>query len=136
MSGKAESRLIYSTISTSERVACLGVKGVLLYTWLIPHCDSQGRMQGKPKTIRVTVCPLIEEITTDDVTEALEHMAKQSLIIKYKDDKGRELIQIKDWWDWQTGMKYFSPSHYQTPKGWTDRITPRDDKGQFAKAED
>ena len=62
MSGKAESRLIYSSISTSERVSCLGVKGALLYTWLITHCDSQGRMPGKPKVVKHLVVPLIEEL--------------------------------------------------------------------------
>ena len=136
MSGKAESRLIYNTISTSERVANLGAKGALLYTWLITHCDSQGRTQGKPITVRTTVCPLIDDITKEDVAEALELMAEQDLIIRYRDDKGRELIQISDWWSWQTGMKYFAPSHYQAPPEWNDRITPRDGKGQFTKEED
>ena len=133
MSGKAESRLIYNTISTSERVASLGAKGALIFTWLITHCDSQGRMQGKPITVRTTVCPLIDDITTEDIVEAIELMAKQNLIIKYRDDKGRELVQISDWWEWQTGMKYFAPSHYQAPSEWPDRITPRDDKGRFIR---
>ena len=62
MSGKAEPRLIYSSISTSERVASLGVKGALLFTWLITHCDAQGRLPGKPKVIKHTVVPFIDEI--------------------------------------------------------------------------
>ena len=136
MSGKAESRLIYNTISTSERVASLRIKGALIFTWLITHCDSQGRMQGKPNTVRATICPLIDEITTEDVSEVLELMAEQKLIIRYRDDKGRELVQISDWWEWQKGMKYFAPSHYQAPSGWKDKETPRDDKGQFTRAED
>jgi hypothetical protein len=136
MSGKAESRLIYNTISTSERIASLGVKGALLYTWLIPHCDSQGRMQGKPKTIRITVCPLIEGITTEDIAEALGLMEEQDLIIKYKDEKGRELVQVSDWWEWQTGLQYKSPSRYQPPPNWKDKVTPRDDSGRFTRDED
>jgi hypothetical protein len=131
MSGKAESRLIYNTISTSERVASLGVKGALLYTWLITHCDSQGRTQGKPGTVRAAVCPLLDDFRAEDVTDALDLMVDQSLIIRYRDEKGRELIQVSDWWDWQTGMKYFPPSHYQAPKGWNDKVTPRDEKGRF-----
>lgn len=59
MSGKAESRLIYNSISTSERVSSLGVKGALLYTWLITHCDTQGRMPGKPKIVKQLVVPLL-----------------------------------------------------------------------------
>ena len=102
MSGKAESRLIYNTISISERVASLGIKGALLYTWLITHCDSQGRMQGKPKTIQITVVPLLSEITLDDIVESIEKMAEQDLIILYQDDKGRHIIQVTDWWEYQT----------------------------------
>jgi hypothetical protein len=135
MSGKAESRLIYNSISTSERVSSLGVKGALLYTWLITHCDTQGRIPGKPKVVKQLVVPFIDEITTEDVEEALELMEQQRLIQRYKDDTGRPLIQVVDWWGWQTGLKYKAPSHYQSPKGWEDRITPRDEAGKFTKEE-
>jgi hypothetical protein len=133
VSGKAESRLIYNSISTSERVASLGVKGALLYTWLITHCDTQGRIQGKAKVIKHQVVPFMDEVTVQDVAEALELMSDNGLIIRYKDSKERELIQIKDWWDWQTGLRYRAPSHYEAPKDWEDRVTPRGDDGKFAK---
>lgn len=133
MSGRAESRLIYSSISTSERVASLGAKGALLYTWLITHCDSQGRTPGKPIIVQKTVVPFIHEITPEDATQLLELMAGQKLIIQYTDDSGRPLIQISDWWEWQTGLKYRSASHYQAPEGWEDKVTPRDEHGKFTK---
>jgi len=135
MAGKAESRLIYNSISTSERVASLGVKGALLFTWLITHCDCQGRVQGKPIVIKQLVVPFIDEISVEDVAEILDLMAEQKLIIRYEDSKGRLLIQIADWWDWQTGLKYKAPSHYEPPKGWEDRVTPRDDNGKFSQEE-
>jgi len=135
MSGKAESRLIYSSISTSERVASLGVKGALLYTWLITHCDSQGRMPAKPRIVKQQVVPFIEEITVKDVIEALEVMREQKLIILYNDSKGRLLLQVADWWEWQTGLRYKSESHYEPPIGWEDKLTPRGDKGRFTKEE-
>jgi hypothetical protein len=133
MSGKAESRLIYNSISTSERVSSLGVKGALLYTWLITHCDTQGRMQGKPRVVKHLVVPFIDEITAEDVKEALELMEQQRLIQRYEDDTGRPLIQVIDWWQWQKGLRYWSPSHYQAPDGWEDKIIPRDEAGRFAK---
>jgi len=133
MSGKAESRLIYSSISTSDRVSSLGAKGALLYTWLITHCDGQGRMPGKPKVVKHLVVPLIEDLNEADVAQLLTLMEKERLVILYEDDNGRPLIQIADWWDWQTGLKYRAPSHYQAPEGWVDRITNRDDNGRFVK---
>lgn len=135
MSGKAESRLIYNSISTSERVSSLEVKGALLFTWLVTHCDSQGRMQGKPKVIKQQVVPFLDEITVEDVSNALEMMESQKLIIRYEDSKGRSLIQIADWWDWQTGLRYKSPSHYEAPPKWEDQVTSRDDNGKFTKTE-
>jgi hypothetical protein len=133
MSGKAESRLIYNSISTSERVSSLGVKGALLYTWLITHCDTQGRMPGKPVVVKQQVVPFLDDFTIEDVAQLLQLMEKEKLVILYEDNKGRSLIQIVDWWEWQTGLKYRAPSHYQAPKGWEDRITTRDDNGRFAK---
>ena len=134
MSGKAESRLIYNSISTSERVSNLGVKGALLFTWLITHCDTQGRMQGKSKVVKHLVVPIIEEITLSDVDEALELMSKQKLIQLYKDDTGRTLIQVIDWWQWQTGLRYKAPSHFQAPPVWEDQVTSREN-GRFAKGD-
>jgi hypothetical protein len=44
MASKMKTRLIYSTISVSDRVADLGVKGALIYTWMLAHCDDQRRL--------------------------------------------------------------------------------------------
>ena len=133
MSGKAESRLIYNSISTSERVSGLGAKGALLFTWLITHCDSQGRMPGKAMIVKQQVVPFIDEITVEDVKQALQLMVDSKLIIAYRDGKGRVLLQVSDWWDWQTGLRYKSASHYQPPEDWADKVTPRDGDGKFAK---
>jgi hypothetical protein len=133
MGGKAESRLIYSSISTSERIASLGAKGALLYTWLITHCDGQGRMPGKPKVIKQQVVPFIDEISEENIEEALVLMEEQRLILLYADTSGCPLIQILDWWQWQTKLRYRSESHYQAPEGWEDRVTQRDDDGRFVK---
>ena len=133
MAGKAESRLIYNSISTSERVASLGIKGALLYTWMITHADSQGRMQGKPRVIKQQIVPFFDEISMGDVAQALDLMGGQQLIIRYEDSKGRQLIQIADWWDWQSALKYKAASHYEAPANWEDRVTSRDDDGKFTR---
>jgi hypothetical protein len=132
MAGKAESRLIYNSISTSERVSLLGVKGALLYTWLITHCDSQGRMPGRPQVIKQLVIPFIDEVSVVDIKAALQAMEECKLILCYKPSNGRSLIQVRDWWEWQTGLKYKAPSHYEAPDGWEDKVTSRDESGRFA----
>ncbi|MFC1945121.1 hypothetical protein ACFLWF_00025 [Chloroflexota bacterium] len=133
MSGKAESRLLYSSISFSERTGSLGSKGALLFTWLLTHCDSQGRMQGKPSVFKNLVAPFVGDITIEDTNESLELMEKAKLILRYKDSKDRNLIQVIEWWEYQTGLKYKSASHYEPPSNWEDKITQRDENGKFIK---
>ena len=135
MAGKAESRLIYNSISTSERVSSLGVKGALLFTWIVTHCDCQGRVQGKPTVIKQLVVPFIDAITAEDIEEALTLMVEQRLILWYQDSKSRQLIQVVDWWDWQTGLKYKAQSHYEPPPGWQDNVTQRA-KGRFSREDE
>ena len=60
-------------------------------------------------------------------------MADRKLITLYTDDKGRALIQVLDWWEWQKGLKYKATSHYQAPEGWVDKVTPRDETGRFVE---
>ena len=78
------------------------------------------------------VAPFIDEIAEEDVSHVLELMAERQLIAMYTDDTGRPLIQVLDWWDWQTGLRYKVASRYQAPEGWEDRVTPREDDGRFA----
>lgn len=34
---------------------------------------------------------------------------------QYSDDSGRPLIQVLDWWEWQTGLKYKPLSRWKPP---------------------
>jgi hypothetical protein len=83
MPRKAQARLLYYTISTSERVSALGAKGALIYTWLLSHCDDQGRFAGSTNKVKALVVPLIDDIAIDDVESALAAMEENKLIIRY-----------------------------------------------------
>jgi hypothetical protein len=109
------------------------LEGALLFTWLITHCDGQGRIPGKAKVIKQQVVPFIDEITEEDISQALELMREALLVILYNDSNGRQLIQVSDWWEWQTGFRFKAASHYEPPKEWIDQITPRDDNGRFTR---
>ncbi|MGD1118067.1 MAG: hypothetical protein ABR886_01095 [Dehalococcoidales bacterium] len=133
MSRKAKARLLYSTISSSERVSELGAAGALIYTWLLTHCDDQGRYAGSAKKVKAEVVPLIDDIVSKDIETALVAMEENKLIIRYNDDK-TQLIQIADWWEFQSGLRFTSASRYPTPEGWKDRIKlqpERDTMGKF-----
>lgn len=139
MPRKASARLLYPTVSISERIAELGVKGALLFTWLFAHSDDQGRYAGSTRKVKAEVVPLLEDISVDDVDKALDDMKNTDLIIRYTDDKKRELIQIVDWWEFQHGLRFKNPSRYPPPDGWQDKVTEsplRDDRGKFKSTEE
>lgn len=130
MAGKVRARLLYSTISTSERVSGLGVRGALLFTWFLAHCDDQGRYAGSVRKVKYEVVPLIDEITAEDVEAALEAMDGADLVIRYSED-GRDYIQVVDWWAFNAKLRYTSKSRYPPPENWIDRVTRRDEFGKF-----
>jgi DNA-binding transcriptional regulator YiaG len=113
MARKARARLLYHTISTSERVSALGAGGALLFTWLLAHCDDQGRYAGSARRIKAEVVPMVDELTVEGVEKALKAMASKQLITRYRDNKWGELIQIVDWWEFQATSK--TPSRYPPP---------------------
>ena len=54
----ARGRFLNNKISRSERVNSLPIPARLLYTWMIPHLDREGRMSGSARIIKHTIFPL------------------------------------------------------------------------------
>ena len=92
--------MISKSISTSTKLAEVGTFARLLFTWIIPHCDDYGRMDGMPKIVRGVVVPLCDE-TVDDVAQALEDIERVGLIKTYEVN-GRRYIQVLKWDEHQT----------------------------------
>jgi hypothetical protein len=92
--------MISRTISTSEKVHKVSVESRLLYTWMILHCDDEGRMQGSPATVKAMVMPMAD-FTIEKIGKMLKELQKARLIIWYK-IKEKRYIQIIKWDDHQT----------------------------------
>ncbi|MBW2609933.1 MAG: hypothetical protein JRC68_06285 [Deltaproteobacteria bacterium] len=69
-------------ISQSQRVNYLSDKGALLYTWMIPQYDDQGRMNGDPEDVKFNVVPR-RGFTVEDVFNELTEMDRLELIYWY-----------------------------------------------------
>jgi hypothetical protein len=138
----AKGRMLWRTISVSDRVNELNLKAALLYTWMIAHADDQGRLTGDPKKIKKIIVPFRDEITEDEIPEMLEGMGDSYLIDLYNAKAtakypfgGGKVIQIRDWWTYQS---LFDPqdSRYPPSPEWTkDRVgrQTRDTFGRFNK---
>lgn len=96
----ARGRIISKSISTSRKVAKLSEFGALLYTWIIPHCDDYGRMDGDAHMVKAVAVPLrIKSIA--DVEKELAEMDKVGLIKRYE-MAGSMYLEIINFSDFQT----------------------------------
>ncbi len=54
----AKARMLHKSISISSQVNRLSLPARLLFTWMIPHADDEGKLKGNPDYIRATVVPM------------------------------------------------------------------------------
>jgi hypothetical protein len=133
--------MLAPTISTSERVNALSLKAALLYTWLIPHYDDQGRLSGDASTVKALVVPLRKDISEDDVALALSDIEDVGLIKIYSAQESGgasawtpsdKVIQVLNWSEFQS-LKAPQPSKYPAPLGYHDKTSQsRDTQGRYA----
>ena len=79
----ARGRMISKAISLDEKVNALSDDTArLLFTWLIPHLDCEGRQHGDAQTIKSIVFPR-RSISTRKVEKYLKEIEKQELVLQY-----------------------------------------------------
>lgn len=91
----AKARMLHKSISVSEQVSNLSLPSQLLFTWLIPHADDEGRIKGNPKYIKVMVVPSLDW-KPEQIHEYLEEIAKQGLVYYWNVD-GQQYIEFPNW---------------------------------------
>ena len=104
--------MISKSISTSTTLAEVSDFAKLLFTWIIPHCDDYGHMDGSARIVKGIVVPLCEA-TTETVEEALKEIEKVNLIKRYEVE-GKLYLEIVKWDDHQT-LKSDRPVNIQYP---------------------
>jgi len=89
----ARARMLSKKISTDSRVAQLsGPLARLLFTWMIPHADSLGRLRGEPAYLRTLVIPHEPHVTDQDVATWLAEMNAFGLVQTYEVDGGSYVV--------------------------------------------
>lgn len=69
----AKGRLLMKKITADERVAQLPLEAQLLFTWMIPHLDIEGRITGNPRLLKQQVVPHFDWLD-EQVDGYLNHM--------------------------------------------------------------
>lgn len=96
----AKARMISRSISTSRKLARVDDRAALLFTWIQPHTDDYGRIEGDAMTVRAKVCPM-RPYTDEDVDKSLADLALKGLILRYEVD-GEQYIQVCGFEEHQT----------------------------------
>lgn len=79
----ARGRMISKIISLDEKVNALSNDSVrLLFTWLIPHLDCEGRMYGDPQTVKSIVFPQ-RSMDVRTMQRYLDELVESRLIQRY-----------------------------------------------------
>ena len=99
----AKTRMLHKKISVSLQVNRLTLPAKLLFTWMIPHADDEGKMKGDPEFIKATVVPMVKW-SFKKVREYLEEMQDKGLIY-YWQENNEWLIEFIKWNDHQTIRK-------------------------------
>lgn len=113
----AQRRMISKSISTSTKLSEVDTFSKLLFTWLIPHCDDYGHMDGSSRLVKGIVVPLCNE-TIEEVESSLKQLEEYDLIKRYEKN-GKLYLEIVKWVDHQT-LKTDRPLHviYPLPDWW------------------
>jgi hypothetical protein len=92
----AEGRMLTRRVSRSTKLADLSSDTArMIYSWLIPYTDVEGRMEADPRLLKADIAPLLDHITPEVINNVLLDCARVGLIILYtgKHD-GKAYLQV------------------------------------------
>lgn len=128
--------MISKAISLDEKVNALSDDTArLLWTWLIPHLDSEGRMYGDAQAIKSIVFPR-RSISTTKVERILHQLEQKKLIIRYSFN-GSTYLSAPNFEKHQLGIRKDRESASQIPPNTPDKLPsnsnkhPLEDKGSI-----
>jgi hypothetical protein len=109
-------RMVYPSTATSRKLARCSLAAQLLWDRLIAAADDQGRLAADPLLVKAACFPLVEA-SPDDIDGWLAELEAQRFIVRYEVAE-EPLVQIRNWWEHQGGMRHAWPSRWPGPEGW------------------
>ncbi len=85
---------------------------------IVTLADDQGRLLNNPRIIRLDIFP-DEKITARQIEKSLEKFSQAKRICIYKAGD-KSLIQIINWWKYQSSASWMGKSQYPPPERWHD----------------
>jgi len=121
----ARGRMISKQISLDEKVDALSDDTArLLFTWMIPHLDCEGRMYGEARVFRSIVAPR-RNYSVQKVEKVLTELEQTGLIERYSLN-GNAYISVPNFEKHQTGLRKDKESQSQIPPNTPDKGRSKD----------
>lgn len=80
----AKGRFLSKSVSTSRKLSQLKSDSTrLVWTWLLPHLDREGRFHADPVIIKGHALPYLKHHTEETIAAALQELAETKLIFLY-----------------------------------------------------
>jgi hypothetical protein len=112
----ATGRMLKRNISESRRLSELKSDSArLLWTWIIPYLDSEGRFFATPAMIKGKVVPRLNTFTLKNIPRYLRDMADVGLIILYEVD-GEKILEYRKFSEFQKIVKDREARSLPAPK--------------------
>jgi len=101
----ARGRLLHKNISESRRLSDLKTdQARLLWTWILPFLDSEGRFYASPEMIKGKIVPRIKTFTEKNIPKFIEDMVHVGLVTLYEVD-GEKILQYRNFDKFQKIIK-------------------------------
>jgi len=121
----ARGRMISKAISLDEKVGALSDDTArLLFTWMIPHLDCEGRMYGEAQVFKSIVAPR-RNYSAKKVEKYLVELEKFGLIDRYTIN-GNAYISVKNFEKHQIGLQKDKEAQSQIPPFTPELIQSKD----------
>lgn len=80
----ADGRMLSKRVTRSNKIAALSSDTArMIYSWLIPYTDVEGRMEADTRLLKADIAPLLDHITPEVINSVLQELHDIGLIILY-----------------------------------------------------
>lgn len=115
----SKGRMISSEIWEDDYFIELSMMERLIWIGLLTcSADDQGRLLDNSRLIHSQLFP-VDDVNDSQIDQAITKFSRDSKILRYSAD-GRKLIQIRNWWRYQS-PRWCGKSKYKPPEKWIDR---------------
>lgn len=97
----ARARMISQSISNSRKVAMVSDQAALLFTWIQPHTDDFGRIEGGADDVLYAIVPR-RNWTAEQVEGYLKELWEAGLLKAYRDEIGKRYFEVIGFEEHQT----------------------------------